>query len=74
MTTSEIGEKAKAMREKGIDLRTVIMHFESVQGRALSRAEHDVILDAHRAAEPVRFARERARDQAAADGARERNP
>lgn len=60
------------MRVRGVDLRTIRLHFECVKGGALDPEEDAAILDGHRSAEPVRHDREKAKDQAAANEVRRR--
>lgn len=69
-TPSEIQAKAQQMAEKGIDARTIHVHFETVLGRSLEQPEKDAVMDAWRASAPARHQRYRDRQQAAADEAR----
>lgn len=66
----EIRKKAQQMAEKGIDARTIAVHFECVAGGPLKPAEAQAVIDGWKAAAPVRHQKHRERQQAAADALR----
>jgi len=70
LTPVELAAKALAMAQKGTDVRTIWMHFETVLGRKLTTDEGQALQDAWRAAAPERAAKYHRQGQAAADEAR----